>query len=195
MRKRDPQLQEDGFHLLLPYAAAHVDELIVDFQNETDHGLRCWFLELIGTARDPKAFGLLVTQLSSSDEAMRSWAARGLEGMDTPAARQALRNAGVVHGRRASSSSLTKPVDGEAWGRQDRAQLMRWLPAEVVGSQRALNYVLLHGDDHLGSRWTPEWLAPVEAAAFLAFLETKFSDENGYEIFGQLRRRAMSQVI
>jgi hypothetical protein len=67
---------------------------------------------------------------------------------------------------------------------------MRWLPAEVAGSQPALNYVLLHGEDHLGTRWTPEWLDPAEAAAFLTFLETNFSVQHGYEIFGALRRRA-----
>jgi hypothetical protein len=67
---------------------------------------------------------------------------------------------------------------------------MRWLPAEVVASPRALNYVLLHGEDHLGTRWTPEWLDPPEAGAFLAFLEAQFSVQDGYEIFGHLRRRA-----
>jgi hypothetical protein len=94
MRKHDPQLREDGFHLLLPNVAAHVDELIVDFQNETDRGLRCWFLELIGAARDPKAFALLAEQLKSSDDSLRNWAARGLQGLNTPAARQALLDAG-----------------------------------------------------------------------------------------------------
>jgi hypothetical protein len=81
-------------------------------------------------------------------------------------------------------------VGGDAWRRQHRGQLVRWLPAEVVGSQRSLNYVLLHGEDHLGTRWTPEWLDPLEAAAFLAFLEGHFSIQDGYEIFRELRRRA-----
>lgn len=61
---------------------------------------------------------------------------------------------------------------------------------EVVDSQRALNYVLLHGEDHLGSRWTPEWLDAVEAAAFPEFLENQFTVQDGYEIFRELRRRA-----
>jgi hypothetical protein len=28
MRKHSPQIQEDGFHALLPHAAEHVDELM-----------------------------------------------------------------------------------------------------------------------------------------------------------------------
>ena len=47
MRRRDPQAREDGLHLLLPDAAASVDELIAEFTAEQDdHGLRCWLLEL-----------------------------------------------------------------------------------------------------------------------------------------------------
>ena len=84
-------------------------------------------------------------------------------------------------------------VGGDTWRRRQRAQLLRWLPAEVVSSQRSLNYVLLHGEDHLGTGWTPEWLTPAEAAALLAFLENQFSVQDGYEIFGELRRRAKSR--
>jgi HEAT repeat protein len=100
MRKHDPQLQEDGFHLLLPHAAAHVDELMADFQEETQPGLRRWFLELIGAARSPRAFSLLVEQLKSSDDSLRSWAAHGLRDLNTPDARQALFDAGVQKSRR-----------------------------------------------------------------------------------------------
>lgn len=54
MRSHDPQRQEDGFHLLLPHAADHLDELIAQFEQEQDdHGLRCWLLELIGAAESP----------------------------------------------------------------------------------------------------------------------------------------------
>lgn len=59
-----------------------------------------------------------------------------------------------------------------------------------MSSQRALTYVLLHGEDHPGTGWTPDWLKPPEAAAFQAFLEREFSDQSGYEIFNQLKRRA-----
>jgi len=60
MRKHDPQLQEDGFHMLRPHAAEHVDELIAEFRAEKkDHGLRCWLVELIGDARSEAARPLL----------------------------------------------------------------------------------------------------------------------------------------
>ncbi|WP_405063424.1 hypothetical protein OG474_17770 [Kribbella sp. NBC_01505] len=52
MRKHDPQLQEDGYHLLLPHAAEHLQELIAAYEAETeDPGLRGWLLELIEIAR------------------------------------------------------------------------------------------------------------------------------------------------
>jgi hypothetical protein len=91
MRRRDPQAQEDGFHLLLPHAADHVEELIAEFrQQRNSHGLRCWLLELIGEARSPLALPLLVEQLYSDDESMKSWARHGLEKLDTKQARQEL---------------------------------------------------------------------------------------------------------
>jgi HEAT repeat protein len=90
MRSRDPQTSEDGFHLLLPDAARHIEALITEFDRELDHGLRCWLLELIGEARSPQALPVLVEQLNGADEALRSWAARGLEHLDTRPARRHL---------------------------------------------------------------------------------------------------------
>jgi len=60
------------------------------FDSETDHGLRCWLLELIGEARSPKSLLVLVAQLKSTDPALRSWAARGLQLLGTREARRAL---------------------------------------------------------------------------------------------------------
>jgi thymidylate synthase ThyX len=51
MRKHDPQVQEDGFAILEPIAADVLPRLIAAFNDEPDHGLRCWLLELIGNAR------------------------------------------------------------------------------------------------------------------------------------------------
>jgi hypothetical protein len=91
MRRHNSQTQEDGFGLLLPHAAEHVDELMAEFAREQDdHGLRCWLLELIGEARSPKALALLVEQLHSDDESFRSWAVRGLQRLDTKEAREQL---------------------------------------------------------------------------------------------------------
>jgi hypothetical protein len=95
MRKHDPELRERGFHLLRPHAADHVEALLADFVRESDHGLRCWLLELIGDAQSPLAFDLLSEQLRSSDDAFQDWAARGLRALDTPEARALLFHAGV----------------------------------------------------------------------------------------------------
>jgi hypothetical protein len=78
----------------------------------------------------------------------------------------------------------------DRWRKQHRVELLRWLPTAVVESERALNYVLLHGDDGLGTGWTPAWLPQQAAAAFLQFLESEFTVQTGYEIFRELRRRA-----
>lgn len=90
MRRRDPQTSEDGFHRLRELAVSHVDDLIREFGRETDHGMRCWLLELIGETRSPEAFGLLKSQLWTADEVLSSWAARGLELLGTKEARRLL---------------------------------------------------------------------------------------------------------
>ena len=88
MRHRDPQVQEDGFGLLEPHAAEHLDELVVAFDEEQDHGLRAWLFELIAAARDPRALPLLVQYLSDSE--LRTYALHGLRRLDTKDARTAL---------------------------------------------------------------------------------------------------------
>ena len=91
MFKRDPQTRENGFQLLLPHAAEHVDELMTAFDRErADHGLRCWLLELIGEARSPDALELLVEHVQGDDELLRCWAVRGLQLLDTKPAREQL---------------------------------------------------------------------------------------------------------
>jgi hypothetical protein len=90
MKGSDPQMQEDGFHSLLPHAADFVPALIEAFEAEADHGLKCWLLELIGEARSGDAFGLLAAQLRGSDEALRYWAIRGLESLGDERSRRLL---------------------------------------------------------------------------------------------------------
>lgn len=90
MRKNDPQLQEDGFHTLLPVASDVLPQLIEEYQAESDHGLRCWLLELIGQARSPDALPILSQELRSDNESIRDWARRGLEKLDTKEARTLL---------------------------------------------------------------------------------------------------------
>jgi hypothetical protein len=95
MRKHDPQVQEEGFHSLLPRAAEFVDDLLEDFRREADHGLKCWFLQLIGEARNSKAFKVLCEEVNSPDESLRDWAIIGLQQLGTRDARRALFDAGV----------------------------------------------------------------------------------------------------
>ncbi|MFI0453154.1 HEAT repeat domain-containing protein [Actinomadura sp. 6N118] len=91
MRRHDSQLQEEGFGIVPAHAAAHLDELLAEFQrNDNEHGLRCWLLELIGEARSPHALPVLIEQLHSEDEALRHWAEKGLEQLDSREARRAL---------------------------------------------------------------------------------------------------------
>jgi HEAT repeat protein len=91
MRKRDAQVQEDGFHWLRPHAAEFVEELIAEFRGETkDFGLRCWLVELIGEARDPRAIPLIVELLAADDERLRNRAVTALRLMNTPEARRIL---------------------------------------------------------------------------------------------------------
>lgn len=95
MKKHSPQEQEEGFNSLEPHAGEAVSELIAAFRTETDHGLRCWLIELVGAARSPKAFDFLAEQLASDEEAFRDWAIRGLRSLNSNDARRTLWNAGV----------------------------------------------------------------------------------------------------
>src|SRR5258708_36673750 len=95
MRKHDAQLQEDGFHLLLPHAHEYVAQLIDEFSHETDPGLRCWLLELLAEAKDPNALPLFLEYLHSDETSLKTMAIRGLKQLNTKEARRALWEAGV----------------------------------------------------------------------------------------------------
>lgn len=90
MRKRNPELQEEGFHQLLPHASAFVDELLIEFAAETDHGLKCWLLELLGEARDERVLDVFAQYLNAEDESLSHWAEVGLRALDTKQARHLL---------------------------------------------------------------------------------------------------------
>jgi HEAT repeat protein len=90
MRRNDPQTQEEGFQALRSEAAQYVPQLIHAFETESDHGLRCWLLELIGEARSEEAIAVLVAQLQSEDVRFQDWAMVGLINVHTKAARTVL---------------------------------------------------------------------------------------------------------
>lgn len=93
MRSRNPQVQDDGFHWLLPHASEHVGELIDAFHSEDDIGLRCWLLELVGAGKSEAAFEFLADQLRSDEWQFRFRAMKGLKHLDTKAARTLFWNA------------------------------------------------------------------------------------------------------
>ncbi|AMV27698.1 hypothetical protein VT84_25075 [Gemmata sp. SH-PL17] len=90
MRKRNGQSREEGFHWLRPHASEYVRELVEEFGKESDHGLRCWLLELIGFAKSPAAFDFLAEQLRGHDERLRYWAIWALKHLETNEARTLL---------------------------------------------------------------------------------------------------------
>ena len=87
MRKRNPQLAENGFHHLRPRAKECLPQLIEAFRNEEVRSVRCWLLELIGEARSAEALPILCEQALSADESFKAWGIAGLKLLDTKAAR------------------------------------------------------------------------------------------------------------
>jgi hypothetical protein len=107
MRKHNPERQEDGFHWLLPHAGEFVHQLIAEFGKEKGHGLRCWLIELIGSAKSPDAFEFLAGLLRSDDEGFRFWAIAGLKKLGTKEARTLL--------WQAHSFTLASPEETQAF--------------------------------------------------------------------------------
>jgi hypothetical protein len=99
MRSGDPKTSEDGFDFLREHADAYTEDLIAAFEAEEDHRLRCWLLELVAEARSSAAIPVFAAQLESLDDAVRLWAVRGLEMLDTREAQRVLseaRDAGLI---------------------------------------------------------------------------------------------------
>jgi len=95
MRQHDPQMQEDGFHLLRSQAHKYTQQLMNEFAQETDPGLRCWLLELLAEVRDPDVLPLFLEYLHSDETSLKFWVIRGLKQLNTKEARRALWEAGV----------------------------------------------------------------------------------------------------
>ena len=62
----------------------------------------------------------------------------------------------------------------------------------MLRSDRALLYVLLHGDDELGTGWTPAWIDRGQAEELLAFLRREIVTPAGYELIPALERRMVA---
>jgi hypothetical protein len=67
------------------------------------------------------------------------------------------------------------------------------VPAEVADSDRRWLYVLLHGDDYLGTGWDVSWTSPDQAAELLAALERQLPSLIGYDLIQLLRQHARAE--
>jgi len=86
---------ESGFSWLSWYAREYVEKLRAELDRETNRGLRCWLLELIGIAKDQSGLDLFAGYLKCGDDSFRFWAIAGMRELDTAEARRIMSEAGV----------------------------------------------------------------------------------------------------
>jgi hypothetical protein len=79
--RKDAMAQEGGYHWLLPRVGEFVEPLLAELEAEGDAYLQGWILELLGEARDVRAFPTFVQHLLSPDVSVRRWAETGLRKM------------------------------------------------------------------------------------------------------------------
>lgn len=88
--------------------------------------------------------------------------------------------------RKSSSVDILSP----RWRAKHRAFLSSCgVPPEVIASDRAWGYVLLHGDDELNTGWNPAWMPKEQAERLLHFLESEIESGLGYDLLRKLRKR------
>jgi hypothetical protein len=92
-------------------------------------------------------------------------------------------------------SAYRRPSDtgpeSSRWRLANRGSLERCgVPSEVAGSDRGWTYLLLHGEDYLGTGWDVSWIADQQANELLDLLLPHFSNETGIDLIRLLRRRA-----
>jgi uncharacterized protein (DUF736 family) len=88
----------------------------------------------------------------------------------------------------------TSEVGSSRWRTLHYDELVRWLPREVVDSDKALTYVLLHGCDEFGTGWEPAWMSVEEARQFFVFLSRELPDPTGFEIVREVKQRAAAEA-
>jgi hypothetical protein len=71
-------VQEDAYFGLRPRVGEFVEPLLAELDVEDDPHMRAWILELLGDAKDVRAFPVFVQNLFSPDEQVRRWAKSGL---------------------------------------------------------------------------------------------------------------------
>jgi hypothetical protein len=76
--RKDVMAQEAGYFWLLPRIGEFVEPLLAELGAEGEPRMQGWILELLGEARDVRAFPAFVLHLFSPDESVRLWAEWGL---------------------------------------------------------------------------------------------------------------------
>ncbi len=79
--RKDAEAQEAGYHWLLPRVGEFTEQLIAELEAERDPHMQGWILELLGEARDTRAFDLFVRHLLDPDSPVRQWAEMGLRNL------------------------------------------------------------------------------------------------------------------
>ena len=80
--------------------------------------------------------------------------------------------------------------ESSSWRLAHRRELLECgLPRDVVSSDRGWIYVLLHGDDELGTGWQADWITIEQARRLLALPERELATEVGYDLVRILRAR------
>jgi HEAT repeat protein len=76
--RKDAETQEAGYHWLLPRVGEFVELLLAELAAERDPYMQGWMLELLGEARDARAFPAFISHLLSPDASVRRWAETAL---------------------------------------------------------------------------------------------------------------------
>ena len=96
--RKDAEAQEMGYHWLLPRVGEFVEPLLTELETERDPYMQGWILELLGEARDARAFHAFVRHLLSPEASVRRWAETALHQLgQTRAGRQVLWATNLQH--------------------------------------------------------------------------------------------------
>lgn len=76
--RKDADAQESAYLWLLPRVGEFVEPLIAELEAEPGLHMQRWILELLGEARDTRAFDIFARYLADPDSSVRQWAETGL---------------------------------------------------------------------------------------------------------------------
>jgi len=77
--RKNAEAQETGYQWLLPRVGDFIEPLLAELEVEGDPYMQRWILELLGEARDVRAFQSFMQHLLSQNASVRQWAESGLQ--------------------------------------------------------------------------------------------------------------------